>query len=125
MQNELQITIQDMPASAALESKIRDKVAKLERMHPRLTSCRVSVAAPHRHQHRHRLLAVTLLITFPGGEVAVTRDDNEDVYVLVRDAFAAAERELGKYAGHLDKRAAAHHDYHPDDSANAGGAHRE
>ena len=109
MQSELKITIQDMPAAAALEAKIRSKVAKLEKSHPRLTACRVAISAPHRHQHRHRLCAVTLTIAFPGGEIAVTRDDNEDAYVLVRDAFAAAQRELEKAAGHRNKRAAEHH----------------
>ena len=109
MQNELKITFQDMAHSAAVEARIREKAAKLEKLYPRLTGCHVVVSEPHRHQQRHRLLAVGITIGFPGGEVAVTRDDNEDVYVLLRDAFDAAGRELEKATGRRKGRAAPHH----------------
>jgi ribosomal subunit interface protein len=109
MQNELKITFNDMAHSDAVEARIREKAAKLEKLFPRLTGCQVTVSEPHRHQQRHRLLAVGIKISFPGGEVAVTRDDNEDVYVLLRDAFAAAGRELEKNLGRRKTRAASHH----------------
>lgn len=96
MQNELQITIDDMPHSAALDARIREKVSKLEKVCPRLTSCRVVVAAPHHHQPHRKLFTVRLNILFPGGEVVVTRNNHEDVYVILRDAFVAARRELEK-----------------------------
>ena len=94
MQNQLQITLQDVAPSAALDKRIRDKVTKLERIFPRLTACRVTISAPHRHQLRRRLFTVRLNVIFPGGEVVVTRDNHEDVYVVLRDAFVAARREL-------------------------------
>lgn len=96
MQNELQITIDDMPHSAALDERIREKVGKLEKICPRLTSCRVVVAAPHHHQLHRKQFTVRLNILFPGGEVVVTRNNHEDVYVILRDAFVAARRELEK-----------------------------
>jgi ribosomal subunit interface protein len=114
MQSELQITIQDMPHSAALDRRIREKLAKLEKRYPRLTACRVIVSEPHHHQQRRRLFTVRLNIAFPGGEVVVTRDNSEDIYVLLRDAFAAAERELEKSTGRRNGRAEPHHDLHPE-----------
>jgi ribosomal subunit interface protein len=106
MQDKLQITLQNMPHSEALDARIREKLEKLERNYPRLTACHVVVSEPHRHQQRHRLLTFTMKIAYPGGEVVVTRDDNEDVYVLLRDAFAAAERELEKSLGQRTVRTA-------------------
>ena len=116
MQNNLQITLQDMPHSAALDARIHAKVAKLKKNFSRLSGCRVVVSEPHRHRQRHRPFAVSINISFPGGRVAVTRDDNEDVYALLRDAFAAAERELEKSVGRRNGRAAPHHDLHPERS---------
>lgn len=98
MQNPLQITLQDVPPSAALDKRIRDKASKLETLFPRLTSCRVVISAPHHHQLRRRLFTVRLNIGIPGGEVVVTRNNHEDIYVVLRDAFVAARRELQEHA---------------------------
>lgn len=33
-------------------------------------------------------------VTVPGGEIVVKREPNEDIYVSIRDAFDAAQRQL-------------------------------
>ena len=96
MQNDVQITVRDHAHSDALDARIREKTAKLEKVCPRITSCHVVVSAPHHHQQRKNVFMVRINITFPGGEVVVTRDNHDDVYVLLRDAFVAARRELEK-----------------------------
>jgi len=108
MPGEVHITMEDMPHSAALDARIREKVAKLEKICPRLTSCRVVVAAPHHHHQHRKLFTVRLNIMLPGGEVVVTRDNHEDVYVLLRDAFVAARRELEKSVHHPENGAGLH-----------------
>ena len=113
MQTQLKITLQDLPYSDALDGRIREKVARLEKMFPRLTGCHVIVSEPHRHQQHPRLFAVTVNIAFPGGEVVVARDDREDVYVSLRDAFAAAERDLEKSLGRRHARGEPHHGHVP------------
>ena len=94
MQNQLQITLQDVSPSAALDKRIREKADQLEKMFPRMTACRVTISAPHHHQLHRRLFTVRLNIVIPGGEVVVTRNNHEDVYVVLRDAFLTARREL-------------------------------
>ena len=97
MQIPLQITLRDMPASAALEDHIREKAAKLERFYPPLMGCRVVVELPHKHKHKGKQFNVRIDLTVPGGEIVINHDQSEDVYVALRDAFEAAKRKLEDY----------------------------
>jgi ribosomal subunit interface protein len=102
MEGRLQITFRDMEPSDAVEARVRERVAKLEQHYGRITSCRVSVEAPHRRHHQGKLYHVTIDLTVPQGEVLVNREpaqrhSHEDVYVAIRDAFNAAERRLDKF----------------------------
>lgn len=94
MQVPLQITYRGIHHSDALDARIRDKAAKLEELHPRITSCRVVVEERHRHKQQGREFTVSIDLRLPGHELFVNRDHDEDVYVAVRDAFDAAGRKL-------------------------------
>ncbi len=99
MEIPLRITFRDMPTSPAVEARVRDRAAALERLHPHITGCHVVVEAHHRHHRQGRLYHVSLHLVLPEGEIVVARDPaehhaHEDVYVAVRDAFDAAERRL-------------------------------
>jgi len=94
MQLPLQITFRNIPASEAVETRIRAKAAKLEEFHPRITSCHVVVEELDRHRHQGKQFTVRLDIRVPGHEVVIDRDHHEDIYVALRDAFNAAGRKL-------------------------------
>ena len=94
MQVPLQITFRNFPRSDAVETRIREKAAKLEEFHSRIISCRVIVEERHRHHHQGKQFTVRLDIRVPGHELAIDRDHDEDIYVAVRDAFDAAARKL-------------------------------
>jgi ribosomal subunit interface protein len=103
METPVQITFRDMPGSPALEEKIREHAAKLERYFERITRCRVVVEAPHRHHHKGKIYHVRIDISVPGHELVVNRDPkenhaHEDLYVALSDAFAAAERQVEDFA---------------------------
>ena len=103
MELPLQITFRDMEPSEAIEAKIREKTVKLDTVYDRIMGCHVVVQAPHRHHHKGKLYQVHIDLTVPQGELVVSRepkDDHthEDVYVAIRDAFRAAERQLEDYA---------------------------
>jgi cold shock CspA family protein/ribosome-associated translation inhibitor RaiA len=96
---ELHIAFQGMPPSPAVEQRIRELAAKLERFHGRITACRVVVGAPHRRHAKGELYTVRVDLTVPGHEILATKDRgkdhaHEDVYVAIRDAFDAAARQL-------------------------------
>lgn len=95
MQIPLEVTLRDIPDSPAVEGRIREKAAKLERFHNRIMSCRVTVESPQQRKHQGRLYSVHIDIKVPGGtELVVNRVQNEDVFVAIRDAFDAAARQL-------------------------------
>ena len=98
MQNALQITFRDMPASEALETRIRQKAEKLEKFKSRITSCRVTVEEAHRHHNQGRHFSVRIEVHVPHGEpVMATMKHDEDVYVALRDAFDAVQRRLEEW----------------------------
>ena len=95
----LEIRFHQMDPSPAVEARIREKAAELERFSDRITGCRVVVEKEHRHHHKGNLFRVRIEIDAPGKELAVTRTGprdhaHEDVYVAIRDAFGAAARRL-------------------------------
>jgi ribosomal subunit interface protein len=99
MQIPLQISFRNMDPSPAIEARIREKAAKLERFHDRIIGCNVVVEAPHRHHHKGKLYSVRVDISVPGKDIVVDRAKpldhaHEDVYVAIRDAFNAAARRL-------------------------------
>ncbi|OYY80982.1 MAG: RNA polymerase subunit sigma-54 [Hydrogenophilales bacterium 17-64-11] len=101
MQTPLQITFRDMPHSDALDTHIRDKAHKLEQIFADIVSCRVVVEQPARHQQQGKPFNVRIDLGVPGSEIVVDRQQNEDVYVALRDAFDAAKRQLEDYARQL------------------------
>ena len=62
----LEIRFRNMDPSPAVEARIREKAAKLERFHDRIISCTVVVEAPHRHQNKGKLYSVHIDISVPG-----------------------------------------------------------
>jgi len=99
MQMPLQISFDGMEPSPALEARIREKAAKLERFYDRIVGCSVVVVAPHRHHHKGKLYSVRIDLSVPGHDIHVGRAGpethaHEDVYVALRDSFNAAGRLL-------------------------------
>jgi ribosomal subunit interface protein len=102
MQTPLQIIFHNMEPSDAVEANIKEKAAKLERFSDKITSCRVTVEAPHKHHHKGNIYHIGLDIAVPDAEIVVSRipHDNhahEDIYVAIRDAFKSARRQLEDY----------------------------
>lgn len=99
----LQIAFRSIAPSPAIEARIRRSAQKLGRFHPRITSCRVVVAAPERGHHRERLYVVRIHIAVPGTNLWINRASpaaraHADVYVAIHDAFDAAVRRLEDFA---------------------------
>jgi len=103
MQIPVEITFKEMDRSKAVEDRIRELAAKMERVYDRVVRCDVVVETPHRHQTKGRQFHVRVRLTVPGGEIVVSHDPGmdgarEDIFVAIRDTFAAAKRQLEDHA---------------------------
>ena len=99
MQVPLEIVFHNVDRSPAVEAAVRERAAKLEQFADNITSCRVTVEAPHKNHQQGNLYTVRIDLRFPGGEAVANRSPSEnhaheDVYVALRDAFRAARRQL-------------------------------
>lgn len=106
MQIPLHIDFQNVAPSEFIAERIRERVAKLERLCDRITRCHVVVESPHHHHHKGFEYHVRILLRVPGEEIVISRDPGDDrahydVYVAIRDAFDAAERRLKEHAERL------------------------
>ncbi len=93
----LQVTFKKVPSSEAIESTIKEKASKLNKFYERIMSCRVVVDSVQRRHHRGKLYGIRIDITIPRKEIAVTREENEDIYVSLRNAFDSAFRILEEH----------------------------
>jgi len=95
----LHIAFRNMDASEAAEALVRQRVAALEQVAPRISACRVVLDCEHRQNHVGRLYRVHIDLTVPGGTVVVNRDAgsnhvHDDLPVAIRDAFETATRKV-------------------------------
>lgn len=100
---QLHLSFRDMESSPAVEARVRERAARLERYFDRIVNCRVVVESPHHHQHQGHRFRVRIGLTVPDGEVIADSSRSasaahEDVYVAVRDAFDTADRALEDWA---------------------------
>lgn len=99
MSNEFQIVFHNIDQSEALTDSVNKRVEKLRRYNGDIIGGRVVLDSPHNNHHKGKVYSVTLELRTPTKEVVVTQEqhDNhahEDLYVAIRDAFNAAERQL-------------------------------
>ncbi len=99
MTNEFQVVFHNIDQSNAIADAVNKRIEKLERYCDQIITGRVVLDSPHNNHHKGKVYSVGLEIHTPIKEVRVNQDqhDNhahEDLYVAIRDAFNAAERQL-------------------------------
>ena len=80
--------------SPAVENTVREKVRHIDGFCPDIMAWRVTIEQEHKHQHQGRPFGVRIDVTLPGHELTVNRQQHEDVYVALRDAFDAMKRQV-------------------------------
>jgi ribosomal subunit interface protein len=101
----LQVTFRGLEPSEAIDRMVRDKAQRLERFHERIASCHVTIDAPPQHHRKGGTFHVSVKLIVPGGEIVASRESgkdhaHEDVYVALRDAFAAVVRQVEDHVRH-------------------------
>jgi ribosomal subunit interface protein len=99
MSNEFQVVFHNIDQSDALSESVQKRIDKLRRFSSDIIGGRVVLDSPHNNQHKGKVYSVAIEIHTSNKPVVVTQEqhDNhahEDLYVAIRDAFNAAERQL-------------------------------
>ena len=114
---ETEVVFHNLDPSEFLERIIREKAAKLTRFFADIIHCRVTIEAPHHHQHQGRLYRAGITLKVPGQHIVVSKSSSnnpqhEDAYVAIRDAFESAKHQLRRYHQKI-KRSLKHHESMP------------
>jgi ribosome-associated translation inhibitor RaiA/cold shock CspA family protein len=101
MQEGVQITFLNMDRSEALERRVRERLARLQRHLGDVQACRVVLDSPHKQPHKGSL-GIHLSIAVPGKDIVVKREQrltesDDHSITIIGDAFQAAERQLEDY----------------------------
>jgi cold shock CspA family protein len=117
MRLPLQVSFRHIEHSVAIETRVREKAAELDKFAGDIMSCRVVVEPAGKHHQHGNLYEVRIDLTVPGEEIAVTREPSEhtefkDIEVALRDAFDSARRKLEDYV-RLRRKAVKTHEVRP------------
>ena len=93
----LDLTVRDMDNTDAIRSKIEQKTQKLETFYDHIEYCKVVVDIPQKHKHQGKLYNIHLELAVPGKKLIANQHPNEDLYVAIRDTYAALTRQLEEY----------------------------
>jgi cold shock CspA family protein/ribosome-associated translation inhibitor RaiA len=96
----LELTFRDIEKTDELVELVNDKVASLEKVCDYIISCRIAIEKPQEHQRMGNPYRVRINVRVPPGhEIVVKRepgdgDMHEPLDAVIRDVFAAAQRQL-------------------------------
>lgn len=114
MQVQPEIVFQNCEPTEELRSEVTQQLQRLEKFSPRITSCRVVIHAPEtRHRHGDSF-KIDLRIAMPQHkDIVVNRlhgdvPENEHPLVAIRNAFAAAQRQIEDAAREMRGQVKAH-----------------
>jgi len=113
MPADVQISFRDMEASPSVETQVRRRAQELAQFSHRISACKVTLEAAHRHKRQGRVYHVRIDLSVPGGPLVVNREpgedhSHEDLHVAIRDAFDAVLRRLQDRMRRLDSQTKLH-----------------
>ena len=100
MQFPLDIQSHSFPLTRAIETAVHERAAKLTAVCQRITKCRVVLETRPHHHRKSGAYQVRIDLVVPGAELVANHQEDENLYVAVRDAFAAVQRQLEEYLRH-------------------------
>ncbi len=100
MQIPLEISYRDINKTEKLESLIKEKTNKLEKVCDHITSCHIAIERPQKYLNYGSSFRVRIDLRIPPGHEVVikrepgNRNKNDSLYSIVRDSFEAARRKV-------------------------------
>jgi ribosome-associated translation inhibitor RaiA len=107
---QIEVHFHGIEKSEAIEQRVRDKVAKLEKLSGRMTSCRVVLEATQRSALKPKVYCIKIEIGVPRQRPIVIRHErvgshaSEELTLALREAFEVASRKLDGLASKRGQR---------------------
>jgi ribosome-associated translation inhibitor RaiA/cold shock CspA family protein len=115
MQTPLQIAYKGIQTSPAFDTLVRERAAKLERLHANITGCRVVVEVPYRKSGTGKVpIGISVEVDVPnrttiiGRDVEERREKKQDHTAAINNAFDAVERQLARFSEVQDREVKQH-----------------
>jgi len=111
MQSPLEITFHGVERSESVEARVREKFKRIEAHFEGITHARVVIDAPQRRTPLPKFFHVSIDIGIPGHKPILVNHQPEaehahtDVMLALRDAFAAAQRQVNELSDRFEKHA--------------------
>jgi ribosome-associated translation inhibitor RaiA len=110
MTTQVEVHFHGIEKSEAIEQRVRNKVAKLQKHFGRMTSCRVGIEAPQRTPQKPKVYQIKIEIGVPRRSPIVVCHERvgshatEELALAIRDAFEAARRKVDGTAARIGQR---------------------
>jgi ribosome-associated translation inhibitor RaiA len=108
---QVEVHFHGIEKSEAIEQRVREKVAKLQKHFERMTSCRVGIEVPQRSTpQKPKVYQIKIEIGMPRRSPVVVSLErmgshaNEELGLAIRDAFEAATRKVDGMAAKIAQR---------------------
>jgi ribosome-associated translation inhibitor RaiA len=108
---QVEVHFHGIEKSEAIEQRVREKVAKLQRHFERMTSCRVGIEVPQRSTpQKPKVYQIKIEIGMPRRSPIVVSHErigshaNEELGLAIRDAFETATRKVDAMAAKIVER---------------------
>ncbi|EKD77671.1 MAG: ribosomal subunit interface protein domain/'cold-shock' DNA-binding protein [uncultured bacterium] len=97
MQVPVQITFRDFPHSDAVNTHLHEKIDHLQKFCHNIVACHVVLELSSKNRHQGNLHNTRITLTVPGKELVSTHNENEDLYLSIRNAFDDMTRQLEEH----------------------------
>lgn len=94
MQAELQLNVEGFAYSSEFEAHVRDRIAVLEQLEPRIQSCRVSIGRAPPGATGQGRFSIGIEARVAGASLEVRHDHDDNVQVALAYALQALRRQL-------------------------------
>lgn len=103
-----EVTFHGVDHSDVAEAEIRRRADHMERYFDHIVFCKVTVEKPNNRRAHGDHFDIHIRIGVPGPDIIISNEakpghNHEDPYIIIRDAFDAAERKLKKHADKIRK----------------------
>ncbi len=98
MQVPIQITMREVEQSEAVQERIKSRAKKLDQFFDKVISCKVVAELHQGHRQTGKLYNVRVNVRVPGKELVANRNEQDNLYKAIRDAFDDMDRQVEEQA---------------------------